>query len=186
METPVELVALNCIRCGHPIPAEIDEVAWICEQCEQGQQLGKNGLLPLEIHYAQEIKPNQKGKPYWVCEGRVTLQRDTYGRAQSDKEARQFWSQPRRFVIPAFLYPVDEFADDGIYWLRNPKNLRSGPVSQFESVTVSVDDVRIWAEFLVMALEAARKDKVKTIQFQLELAEPRLWVLPPGRDFLRG
>ena len=46
MEIPVELVALNCIRCGTPIPAEIEEVAWVCQQCEKGQQLGEAGLLP--------------------------------------------------------------------------------------------------------------------------------------------
>jgi len=178
METPVELVALNCIRCGTPIPAEIEEVAWTCEQCEQGQQLGENGLLPLEIHYAQEIKPNQKGKPLWVCEGHVTLQRDTYGRAQSDKEAQQFWSQPRKFVIPAYSYPVEKISNDGLRWLQNPPLLQSGPAAPFESVTVSIADVRIWAEFLVMALEAARKDKVKTIQFELELSDPQLWILP--------
>ena len=186
MEIPVELVALNCIRCGTPIPAEVEEVAWVCEQCDQGQQLGENGLLPLEIHYAPGITPNQKGKPFWVCEGNITLQRDTYGRAKSEKEAQQFWNQPRKFVIPAFPYPVDEFANDGIYWLQNPKILKSGPVVQFEPVTVPAEDVRIWAEFLVMALEADRKDKVKKIQFKLELADPQLWILPQGRDFLWG
>ena len=178
MEVPVELIALNCIRCGTPIPAEIDEVAWACEQCDQGQQLGESGLLPLEIHYAQGIAPNQKGKPFWVCEGRVTLQRDTYGQAKSETEAQQFWSQPRKFVIPAFLYPVDEFSNDGVRWLQNPPMLQPGPVAQFEPATVAVEDVRTWAEFLVMALEAARKDKVKTIEFKLALLEPQLWILP--------
>jgi hypothetical protein len=178
METPVELVALNCIRCGNPIPAETEEVAWACEQCDQGQQLGDDGLQPLQIHYAQEIPPNQTGKPFWVCEGRVTLQRDTYGRAKSENEARQFWAQPRKFVIPAFPYPVEEFSNDGVRWLQNPPKLAPGSAVSFESVTVPVEDVRVWAEFLVMALEAARKDKVKTIQFQLELTEPQLWILP--------
>ena len=186
MEVPVELVALNCIRCGTPIPAEIEEVAWACAQCDQGQQLGEDGLLPLEIHYAQEIAPNQKGNPFWVCEGRVTIQRDTYGRAKSEDEAQQFWSQPRKFIIPAFPYPVDEFANEGIVLLQKPKDFNSGPVTRFEAVTVPVEDVRVWAEVLVMALEADRKDKVKTIQFNLELAEPQLWILPQDRDFLRG
>jgi hypothetical protein len=178
MEIPVELVALNCLRCGTPIPAEIEEVAWVCEQCDQGQQLGNDGLLPLEIHFSQGIAPNQKGKPFWLCEGRVTLQRDTYGREKSKTESQQFWSQPRKFVIPAFDYPVDKFSNDGVRWLQSPPDLQPGPVSLFEPVTMAVEDVRVWAEFLVMALEAARKDKVKKIQFNLELSEPQLWILP--------
>ena len=49
MEIPVELMPLNCIRCGTSIPAEVDEVAWVCQQCEKGQQLGDDGLIPLRV-----------------------------------------------------------------------------------------------------------------------------------------
>jgi len=179
METPVELVPLNCIRCGTSIPAEIDEVAWTCGQCDQGQQLGEGGLIPLEIHYAQGIPPSKKGRPYWVSEGRVTINRDTYGSfGKKTQEAMRFWEQPHRFIIPAFPYPLDEFARVGVQWLQNPPPLQPGPVADFAPVTIAVDDVAAWAEFLVMALEAERKDKVKKIEFTLELGEPHLWILP--------
>lgn len=178
MEIPVELVPLICIRCGTPIPTEIDEVAWACKQCEQGQQLGDQGLIPLEIRYSNGIAPDQTGKPFWICEGRVTIQRDTYGRAKSEKEAQQFWGQPHTFIIPAFPYPLEKFASEGVHWLENPPEMQPGPVSHFEPVTVPVEDVPVWAEFLVVALEAERKDKVKKIAFNLDLDEPQLWVLP--------
>lgn len=178
MEIPIELVPLNCLRCGTPLPAEIDEVAWACEQCEQGQQLEDAGLRLLEIHYAQGIAAPQKGHPFWVCEGRVTLQRDTYGSGNSHKESQQFWSQPRKFVIPAFPYPVQKFAIDGLHWLQNPPLMQPGPVARFEPVTVPVGDVRVWAEFLVVALEARRKDKIKKVAFDLVLSEPQLWIFP--------
>ena len=178
MEIPIELVPLNCLRCGTPLLAEVDEVAWACEQCEQGQQLGDQGLRLLEIHYAQGITPTQKGRPFWVCEGRVTLQRDTYGSGKSDKESQQFWSQPRNFIIPAFSYPVQKFSDDGLQWLQNPPPMQPGPSVRFEPVTVASEDVRVWAEFLVVALEARRKDKIKKVAFTLDLGEPQLWILP--------
>ena len=178
MEVPVELVPLNCIRCGSAISAEIDEVAWVCNQCDQGQQLGSDGLIPLAIHYSQGITPPKKGRPFWVSEGLVTLQRDTYGRGKSDSDSRQFWGQPREFIIPAFPYPLDEFSRVELQWLQSPPALQPGPVVEFESVTVAAEDVPVWAEFLVVALEAERKDKVKTINFQLEMNEPQLWVLP--------
>ena len=178
METPVELIPLNCLRCGRPLPAEIEEVAWACENCEQGQQLGDRGLLPLEIHYAQGIAPSQKGKPYWVCEGHLTIQRDTYGKAKSEKDAQQFWGQPRQFIIPAFSYPLEKFTVDGLQWLQYPPAMQPGPRAAFESVTVPVEDVQVWAEFLVVALEAERKDKIKKVDFTLQLNEPQLWVLP--------
>ena len=178
METPVELIPLNCLRCGMPIPAEIDEVAWACAQCEQGQQLGDQGLLPLEIHYSQGIAPNQKGNPFWICEGRVTLQRDTYGRAKNARDAEQFWGQPRQFMIPAFPFPLETFATQGIQWLQNPPARPPGPRVAFKAVTIPAEDVQAWAEFLVVALEAARKDKIKKVEFRLALGTPHLWVLP--------
>jgi hypothetical protein len=38
--------------------------------------------------------------------------------------------------------------------------------------------VQAFAEFLILAVEAARKDKVKEIRFELELQPPTLWILP--------
>lgn len=179
METPVELVPLNCIRCGTPIPAEIEEVAWICDQCEQGQQLGDDGLIPLEVHYAQGIAPTHKGRPFWVVEGHVAIDRKTYGTfGKKTKDALRFWEQPRKFIIPAFPYPVDKFSRNGVEWLQNPPALQPGSVVDFVPVTVAAADVKVWAEFLVLALEAERKDKVKNVNFKLDLAAPQLWVLP--------
>ena len=66
----------------------------------------------------------------------------------------------------------------GVKWLQNPPVMKPGLIVEFEPVTVAVEDVSIWAEFLVIALEAERKDIVKKIEFSLELGEPQLWVLP--------
>jgi len=179
MEIPVELVPLNCIRCGSSIPAEVDEVAWVCHQCEKGQQLGEDGLVPLKIHYSLGIAPTQKGKPFWVCEGRVTIDRKTYGTfGKKTKDVLRFWEQPRKFVIPAFAYPVNEFSRNGVKWLQKPPAMEPGLIAEFEPVTVAAEDVRAWAEFLVVALEAERKDKVKNVNFSLQLSNPQLWIFP--------
>jgi hypothetical protein len=179
METLVVLVPLNCLRCGASIPAGIDEVAWVCDQCNQGQQLGDEGLIPLQVNYTQGITPPQKGHPFWVAEGHVSINRDTYGTfGKKSQDALRFWEKPRLFIIPAFLYPLDEFSRVGVGWLQAPPVLQSGPPVDFVPVTVAGDDVGVWAEFLVMALEAARKDKVKKIDFNLKLGEPQLWILP--------
>lgn len=179
MEIPVELVPLNCIRCGTSIQAQVDEVAWVCHQCEKGQQLGDDGLIPLQVHYSLRIKPSQKGHPFWVCEGRVTIDRNTYGSfGKKTKDALRFWEQPRQFIIPAFPYPLDEFSRRGVQWLQKPPAMEPGLIADFEPVTVAAEDVSAWAEFLVIALEAERKDKVKNIKFNLQLGEPQLWILP--------
>jgi hypothetical protein len=137
------------------------------------------GLTPLEVHYAAGIPPNAPGKPYWVAEGRVTLSRYSYGSGSKEaQEAELFWSQPRRFIIPAFAAPLEALLSQAIQRLLQPPALQPGSPARFEPVTASVEDVQPAAEFIVMAIEAGRKDKAKKIDFTLQLSSPELWVLP--------
>jgi len=177
MDRPVELVPLVCIKCSTPIPAQPDEIAWVCSQCKQGLLLDEQkGLVPLEVHYAAAVT-QEKGKPFWVAEGRVSLQRATY-KGNEDRDAQLFWSQPRRFFIPAFDCPLETLLNLGTNLLFQPPTLQPGNVVLFEPVTLSLPDIHALAEFVVMAIEANRKDKLKEIRIGLELSEPSLWVLP--------
>jgi hypothetical protein len=181
MDQPVELIPLVCPQCNTPIPAEVDEVAWVCTQCGQGFSLDEaKGLVPLDVRYAAGIPANTRGKPFWVAEGRVKIQRDTY--SSSDKDTRaalQFWGQPRQFFIPAFSAPLETLLGLGMQLLNRPPNLQTGPAADFEPVILYLEDVQAAAEFIVVAVEAGRKDKLKQVEFTLQLSEPVLWILPP-------
>ena len=178
----VELIPLVCLKCDTPLPAQPDEIAWVCARCGQGLLLDESavrGLAPLTVQYAAGLDPNRKGKPYWVAEGRVQLQRTTFA-ALTDKagEARQLWAQPRRFFIPAYQVPLQTLADLGPRLVLQPPELLPGPPAPFEPVTVSPDDLPALAEFIVLAIEAGRSDMLKQVTIQVSLAEPLLWVLP--------
>ncbi|MEW5867890.1 MAG: hypothetical protein AB1894_01335 [Chloroflexota bacterium] len=180
MDKPIDLVPLVCFKCSTPVPAEIEEVAWVCPQCGQGLSLHQEkGLAPLEVKYAANIPANSVGKPYWVAEGQVALQRESYGSAgRQDSEAHQFWSQPRRFYVPAFTCSLENLLNLGTRLLLQPPGLQEGPPAHFEPVTLPVDDVAPTAEFIVMAIEADRKDKLKKVEFSLKLGPVVLWILP--------
>jgi hypothetical protein len=138
---------------------------------------GETGLQPLEVQYSAEIPANAQGKPYWSAEGRVSLQRLTYAGNQ-ERESQQFWGQPRRFFIPAYSISLQELLTQGMGLLRQPPALQPGPPASFQAVTLPAADVRSTAEFIVMAVEAERKDDLKEIRFDLELEPPILWILP--------
>lgn len=178
MDQAVELIPLLCLRCSTPIPAQTDEVAWVCAQCGQGMALDEAGnLLPQMVKYAGAIPANSKGKPFWVVEGRVTMERQTY----SGNEAGFsdiFWSQPRLFFIPAFSCPQETLLTLGNQMLLDPPDLTEGPPAEFEAVTFTPDDTQALAEFIVVALEASREDMLKTLQFSVMLFKPVLWILP--------
>jgi hypothetical protein len=180
VDRPIELVPLVCIQCSTAIPAEVEEVAWVCAQCGQGMVLDEaHGLVPLEIHYSAEIPQNTPGKPYWVADGQVTMDRTTYDYGEEHEEAvRQFWGQSRRFFVPAFQAPLDSLLKVAKAMLLNPPRLSTGSATPFESVTLYRQDVLAAAEFIVIAIEAERTDKLKSIDFELKLSDLVLWILP--------
>lgn len=178
MTAPVQLIPLRCLRCETPVPAQPEEVAWQCSQCGQGLLLDESkGLVPLEIHFAAGIPPNGVGKPFWVAEGQVTVQRDTYSGNKST-DAQRFWGEGRRFMIPAFAGTLENLLSFSMQYLQQPPDLQPGPAGRFEPVTLSPNDLTAAAEYLVMAVEAGRKDNLKVVSVGVRLSPPALWVLP--------
>jgi hypothetical protein len=136
-----------------------------------------SGLIALEVHYAAGLPDNKVGKPYWVVQGQVTLQRQTYS-GNAAQEAMVFWDAPRTFIIPAYECTLETLLALGSQLLLNPPTLQDGRSAAFAPVTFSAQDARALAEFIVVALEAGRRDMLREIQFELELSAPLLWVLP--------
>lgn len=178
MGRPVELVPLHCLRCSTPLPAQPDEAAWVCQSCGQGQLLDeRQGLLPLDVHCSAAVPPNGRGRPFWIVMGQVELSRDTY-KGNSARDADKYWSQPRRFCIPAYDCPLDSLLEQGRKLLQAQAGLEEGPPVPFAPVVLPLDDVRAAVEFIIMAVEAERKDRLRSLTFNLELEPPALWVLP--------
>jgi hypothetical protein len=182
--TAPHLVPLLCPRCSTPVPAAVEEVAWVCAQCAQGLVLDvEKGLGLLEVNYAAGIPAagipaNQPGKPYWVVDGQVTLIRLAYsGGKRENDEAAQFWGAPRRFFVPAFDISLENLLSDATNRLLNPPALQAGPPALFSPVTLPPANIQPAAEFIVMAIEAGRKDKLKKVDFSLRLSAPVLWIL---------
>lgn len=181
MTSQVDLVPLRCMRCYTPVPAESDQVAWACSQCAQGLLLDEaEGLLPVEIHYAAEIAPDKHGKPFWVARGRVSLQREAHREWSNEdqKAAYSFWEDPRTFVIPAFTVPLEKLLELSLEKFDVMPKDSQGEAVFFEPVTLSPMDLPALVEFLVLAREAGRKDKVRKIDISVELDSPVLWILP--------
>lgn len=171
------LIPLQCPRCSGAIPAAPVEVAWVCATCGQGLQIAGGKLLPLEFHYASGISVQGKGYPYWVASGRVSLDRQTY-EGNAVNEAAKYWAAPRLFFIPAFQVTLEDTLRVGMNLLLRQPALIEGSAVPFWPVVQGAGDVRALAEFLVMNVEAERKDKLRALRFTLELAEAQMWVLP--------
>ncbi len=178
MSPVIELIPLVCCRCQTPVPAQPDETAWVCPNCGQGLLLSEiSGTVPLQINYSKGIAPNTKPRPFWVATGQVAIQRSIYGGGDQSAYAQAFWQAPHQFFVPAFSLALETLIDVGSNMLLQPPSLDPGATTPFLPVTLATSDIQPMAEFIVMGIEAARKDKLREVEFTLKLGAPELWIL---------
>lgn len=177
-QTPVRLIPLVCVKCRAPVQANPDELAWVCEQCGQGQILDETrGLIELPVFFSRGIAQGQRGRPFWVTRGQVSISmRETF-KGNEERAAREFWAGPRLFYIPAWDASLDETIALGVQMLLNPQRMETGSPAPFLPVTTGPDDLRALAEFMVISIEADRRDAMKKIDFGVTLEQPQLWVM---------
>ena len=171
------LEALMCVRCATPVPAEPDEIAWICQNCGQGLLLDEMvGLKAITVHAASSGRPAGTWRPFWAVMGRVRIRRrESYGR-DAAPDAR--WNEPVRFVLPAYATSVEQAVALGVGFLRRPPALSEGDPQPLQGATVLPDQLAPLARFVVLSIEAEREDSLEVIEFTVELDAPELWCLP--------
>jgi hypothetical protein len=180
-ETSVQLVPMTCLKCATPLRAEEDEIAWTCEKCGQGMLLTASGLAPLIIKWAASgatpATTGIKWWPFWSFTGSVRFaRRDSFrGRSEPDK----LWDEPQQFFIPAYAARLQELETIGAELLKKRLRPAPGPAAgSLPACAIFPDDARHAAEFVVLTIEADRKDKLKSVEFTIQASEPELWVLP--------
>lgn len=177
----IEIVPLKCTHCDSPLEAEPNEVIWSCQVCGQGLYLDpQQGLVPITIHYSKVS--SSEGEyvwlPFWVAQGKVEItERQSYSRPP---EPNPIWQTERRFFLPAFeasLHLSVEFARGLI---MHPIPFEDGPPQGYIEITVDKRDAQSLAEFVVLSIEAHRVDSLKSLEFNLDLGELELWIIPFG------
>jgi hypothetical protein len=56
--------------------------------------------------------------------------------------------------------------------------LQAGTPTAFIPVTLAASDLAAAAQFLIMTIEAGRKDRLKSVNISINLGMPALWILP--------
>jgi len=115
-------------------------------------------------------------KPFWVYTGSAHFSsRLTFsGQAAPDT----LWNNPVRFFVPAYVCPLAQLQSLGADLTRRQPAPQAGPAGALTGCTFLPEDAERAAEFVVLSIEAARPDKLRLVQFDLQVAAPELWVLP--------
>ena len=66
----------------------------------------------------------------------------------------------------------------GVSLLKSAPGLTAGWRTPFLPVVTPPGDVRALSEFIVVSIEAERRDYLKTIRFEMNLETPQLWAAP--------
>ena len=178
MRQSVSLIPLQCPSCETPVAAGIGEHAWKCSQCSQGIQLNAERMLKeIIITYQQAALDNVIGYPYWVVEVDVRLERETL-QGNRNEEMNQFWENPRNFFIPAFEMDLTDRLQKAVTLLKSPPLLIAVESYNFRPVVMAAQDLKAYVEFIVLQVEAERRDDLNHLVFDLQLSEAQLWVLP--------
>src|SRR5512135_1929135 len=123
----IELGLLKCSRCGALVPAQEDEMAWVCAQCGQGLQLALDGLAPLTVQWAagRAGVTSLRWAPFWVFVGTVTFSsRESYS---GSRPPEKLWGPPVRFFVPAFAATLRQMQELGADLTRRQIKLAAGP-----------------------------------------------------------
>lgn len=184
----MKLILLVCPNCGQPLHPDKEDVVIACPNCHTPVAIAVNGPQKMTVHYAVPGKKSASGKrwfPFWVFEGRAhILKRETQGGSRSGrKDSEKLWGASRRLYVPAWeidLHNAQEIGSQLIQKQPEVQFVNSPEDAQLISATVTPTDARKLLEFVVLAIEARRRDWLKDLEFNLEINDPELWGMPEG------
>ena len=176
----MKLIVLRCPTCGQELAPGDDDLIVLCVSCGTAIEFTEEGLRPIELRFAATNAKNTEWRPWWVFTGQVHLtRRETQGGNQRD-EALRFWAQVTHFYVPAWDLSLSAVREAGLAQLQKQPQLQAMPRpagARCAPVVVSATDARQLLDYLVVTVEAGRKDGLKDLLFTVEVGLPELWAL---------
>lgn len=180
----MKLILLRCPQCNRPLKPENDDVVIACDNCFTPVAIGRDGPSRITVHYAVlEDQPVQiePWYPFWVFSGKVNiLRRETQGGRSREADSAAMWGSSRRLYVPAWELSMRVAQEVGSRLVQEQSEFRfvQQPSEwQLVAATVTPGDARNLLEFVILAIEARRKDWLKDLEFSMDLDQPEFWVL---------
>jgi hypothetical protein len=182
----MKLVLLRCPNCARPLTPDDDDVVFMCPNCFTAVSIDESGVRVADVRFALPTKADVRTEnwlPFWVYQGRVEiLSRETQGRSD-DKASELQWANPLQMFVPAWAISMEVAQDVGSRLIqRQPATrfIERPDGATMVPVTVSQEDALRLLEFIVLAIEARRRDWLRGLDFHIETGEPELWAMPRG------
>ncbi len=184
----MKLLALRCPTCTQPLKPQNRDVVVLRCGCGTAVSLHQSGLTTVTLQFAAPaVETFDAWLPLWLFNGRVHItNRQTQGRnKQAQQDSEQLWNYPRRLYVPAWEMPTETASQlGGDLVQRQPNFERTDQPANapFVEAVIRPDDALKLLEFVVLSVEAARKDWLKSLDFHIETTTPQLWAIPALKE----
>ncbi len=157
----------------------------LCADCGAGFEVMDDGLLAaVPVSFCRYTPEATRFYPFWTFDARLRLTARGSNRpadAAGGLAARFQGRESLRIFSAAYAGDV---ADKGRWSLHltmeQPELAGAGPQKEIEPVTFSQADARRLASDLFVTSELALPDTVRQLEFQLDLANPRMLAIALG------
>jgi hypothetical protein len=180
----MKLILLRCPNCSTSLKPDLDDIVYPCPNCHLPVHISPDGPKLIDIQYVIPVAGKEYENswvPFWVFEGSVLIkQRETQGRRSDTDDARRLWDSPRLLYVPAWDLSIHIAQEVGSKLTQRQLTMHvieRPPEAQLLPAAVSQADALNILEFIVLAIEARRKDWLKELVFDLEVGEPKLQAL---------
>ena len=95
--------------------------------------------------------------------------------------AKKFWAKPRRLFVPAWkvsLNVAKQISTQLILSQPNFQLTQSLTDKTLASASLNKEDALKLLELILITIEAKRRDKLQSIQLDINIGEPELWAIP--------
>ena len=183
----MKLIPLRCPECQEPLAPGNDDLVLACQNCQTTLAISVTGPQRMDVRYAVPAGSSPKVNqwvPYWVYQGRVNVtRRETQGGSSEEIKVRALWGSPRYLYVPAWDISLHKAQAIGSQLAEQQPEfqfVKQPDAGRLVPAVISPGDGRKLLEFVVLAIEARRKDWLKNLDFYLDVGQPELWAIPQG------
>lgn len=179
------LEAVKCKKCGSGLVVEVNDNIVYCSSCGSGFELINGDMVPIEINFAAAAirgTGEMIYKPFWLLRTNITIhERKATGNFLKNLfgGSNENASGDITFYIPAFYCPIDAMKQLATeFTMRNPVASPQKYNTKLVGFAYGKEDAKKLAEFVLISLEAEKKDVMKSFQYTINFESMEILGIP--------
>lgn len=180
-----KLVAISCKNCGSGLIIEVNDYISYCSNCGSGFEIIEGELIPIEINFAPHALRGEGEmiyKPFWRIKSHINiLERKASGEFLKNLfgGSNATSSGEITFYIPAFYCPLETMKNLATqFTIKHPVASPQKYNVKLVGFAYGKEDAKKFSEFILISLEAEKKDTMKNFTYKLDFNSMEILGIP--------